>query len=329
MKIICIGSSAKDIFFPTSEGVVLETPKDLKAQRKIAFELGAKYHIEDRFESLGGCAVNQAVGLVRLGLEAACYTVLGQDLVGEWIKKEIEKAGVGSDLILSENCSSGLSAIIVDEKSGERIIFSNQEANERMKIDQDKLKNAEWISVSDPSGDWKKILDDIFTAAKASGAKVMFNPRGKNIQEDAQKVYALAGQAEILFVNKDEAIEIVSCSMQHETRNNLNDEKLLIQKLKESGAKIIVLTDGKNGAWAHDGSQLIYSAATNSQPKETTGAGDAFASGFMAAHIKGKNLEECLKWGIANSGNAVNFYGGVEGLLKEVEIKEKIGKYRN
>lgn len=325
-KVICIGSSAKDIFFPTSEGVILETPEDLKAQRKIAFELGAKYQIEDRFESLGGCAVNVAVGLTRLGVPASCYTVLGQDIVGEWIREEIKKEGVDDNLIINEDCPSGLSAIIVDKKSGERVIFSNQEANERMRVNRDKLKDAEWISVSDPNGDWRKILDDIFETAQISGARVMFNPRGRNIQEDAEKVYELAGRSEIFFVNKDEAIEIVSTNDPQFATDNLNNEEFLIKELKESGAKIVVITDGKNGAWAYDGEKLIYSQATGAKPKETTGAGDAFSSGFMAAHIKGKDFSECLKWGIANSGNAVNFYGGVGGLLTEQQIINEVNK---
>jgi ribokinase len=57
---------------------------------------------------------------------------------------------------------------------------------------------------------------------------------------------------------------------------------------------------------------------------ETTGAGDAFASGFLAAYVKSKTLPECLQWGAANAGNSVKFYGGVEGLLTEKEMEEKI-----
>ena len=52
--IICIGSAAKDIFFPTGEGILLHTPEDVEAQEKVAFEVGAKYQVDDRFESLGG-----------------------------------------------------------------------------------------------------------------------------------------------------------------------------------------------------------------------------------------------------------------------------------
>lgn len=321
-KVICIGAATQDIFFPTGEGMILETPEDITSQGKIAFELGAKFQIEDRFESLGGCAVNQACGLSRLGVTSLCYTVIGNDLVGEWIQKELEKEGVDGALITKENCPSGLSAIVVNEGSGERIIFSNQEANERIKIIPEKLEGAEWISVSDPNGEWKKILDDIFMAAEKTGARISFNPRGTNIQEDAGKVFEIAGRAEVFFINKDEAIEILT------TRNlkpeNLNDERYLLEELKNSGAKIVVITDGINGAWATDGEKIVFADALVKKAVDTTGAGDAFSSGFLAAYIKGKNLEECLKWGTANGGNSVNFYGGVEGLLKENEIEDKI-----
>ncbi len=83
MKIICIGSSSKDIFFPTDEGVILETPEDLTSQRKIAFELGAKFRAEDRYEALGGCAANVAAGLARIGFETEYYTKIGDDDLGK------------------------------------------------------------------------------------------------------------------------------------------------------------------------------------------------------------------------------------------------------
>jgi ribokinase len=320
-KIICIGSSGKDIFFPTSEGVILNTPEDLKSQKKIAFEMGAKYHIEDRFETLGGCAVNQVAGLARLGLAAACYTVLGSDMAGEWIEKELKKEGVDMDLAIKEECPSGLSAIIVDQKSGERVIFSNQEANERMKIDPEKIAGVEWISVSDLNGNWKSILDEIMKVAKASGAKTAFNPRGKNIQEDASKVFEISRQCDVFFINKDEAIEIL---VVEKSSLDSQDEKYLIQKIKNGGAKIVVMTDGTNGAWATDGEKIVFAEAQVKKAVDTTGAGDAFSSGFLAAYVKGKDLEECLRWGTANGGNSVKFYGGVEGLLKESEIEEGV-----
>jgi len=59
---------------------------------------------------------------------------------------------------------------------------------------------------------------------------------------------------------------------------------------------------------------------------DTTGAGDAFASGFLAAHLKGKNIGEALQWGIINSSNSVTEYGGQKGLLDEKNINLLIDK---
>ena len=48
---------------------------------------------------------------------------------------------------------------------------------------------------------------------------------------------------------------------------------------------------------------------------ETTGAGDAFASGFLAALFYDKDLNTALDWGLKNSASVIGKIGGVEGLL--------------
>lgn len=319
-KIICIGSTSKDIFFPTKEGKTENTPEDLTAQKKITFELGAKYHIDNRFESLGGCAANQACGLSRLGVLTDCYTSIGDDSIAEWIKDEFAKEGIKGELInIEPNCLSGLSAIVVDENRGERIIFSNQEANENLSINTEKLTNASFVSVTDLSGDWKNALDKVTQFSGENNIKIVFNPRGINIKDDSQKIAEISGKSEIFFVNKDEASEML-VNLGIKITDEGGD---LIKRIKGFGAKVVAITDGTSGAWAADGEKIIYAKATREKTIDTTGAGDAFSSAFMAAYVKGKNLEECLQWGIVNGGNVVNFYGGVRGLLSETELKAK------
>lgn len=329
MKIICIGSSAQDIFFPTSEGVILETPEEITSQRKIAFELGAKYQINDRIESLGGCAANVAVGLARLGMEVSCCTKIGNDNLGEWIKKELQREGVGIKYVQTgEGLKSDLSAIIVDEKSGERTIFFNRDSNEKLEVNPEDFNDAQWIFVSalnsTLSDGWDRKLQKIVDYCEKSGTKLALNPGQKNIKENCQRIIEVISKCEILMVNKDEALEIVSNSEDQIQSGELNDEKFLIEKLQKMGAKSITLTDGKRGAWIMDGEKLIHAKALVENPKDTTGSGDAFSSAFLAAYLKGREPEECLKWGIANGGNAVNFYGATEGLLGEEEMETKI-----
>lgn len=326
-KVICIGSASKDIFFPTDGGIVSDTPKDLLVQRKITFELGAKYQAENRYEALGGCAANAASGMAKLGLDASCYSKIGGDPLGEWIIKELKDKNVLTDSMqVEQGVSSDLSAIVVDKKSGERVIFFNRDANEKLKITPENLGGADWLFVSALNGNekesWEDNLEKILKIC-AGKSKLAFNPGPENIKNNPQKIREAIKHCKVLIVNKDEAIEIISTSNAQLTTDNLNDEKFLIKELKKYGAKIAAVTDGKRGAWACDEKNIFYAEATGNNPVETTGAGDAFSSGFMAAVIKEKSLEEALKWGIANSGNAVKFYGAIEGLL---DIKQIIDK---
>jgi ribokinase len=324
-KVICIGSACKDIFFPTSEGIVTETPDDLLSQKKISFELGAKYKIENRYESLGGVAANVGAGLSRLGIRSVCYSHIGDDDMAGWIIKELENNGVSTKLISHEkNLPGDLSAIIVDTKSGDRTIFSNQKANSQMEIIPEKLKDAEWFYVGDLHGNWEEDADNIIQTAKANGIKIAINPRQVNIHENVKKIIEIIKSCEVVFLNKDESIEILSGLGRGFSQEELNDEAFLIKKLKELGPSVLAVTDGVRGGWGYDGKDLLHIDAIEEHPIETTGAGDAFASGFFGAYLKEKTLEECLKWGAANAGSSVRFYGGVEGLLKENEILEKI-----
>ena len=44
-RVICVGSTAKDIFFPMAEGEFFDTPEDVMAQRKVAFEAVSYTHL--------------------------------------------------------------------------------------------------------------------------------------------------------------------------------------------------------------------------------------------------------------------------------------------
>ncbi|MDZ4385122.1 MAG: carbohydrate kinase family protein [Candidatus Moranbacteria bacterium] len=326
-KIICIGSSTKDVIFPMNDGIVVETPGDLECQRKITFELGAKYQLAGgRHESIGGCAANVACGLSRLGIGTFCCTRMGNDQSGEWIKDELEKNGVATDLLqMDRECRSDLSFILAHIPSEDRIIFSDRDANEKLEVLSDEIRKipAEWFFVSSLNGNkdesWEVKLDKILALVRDGDKKMVFNPGQKNIKINTQKVIEGVRQAQILIVNKDEAIEIVEKSGDFDI-NSLNDERFLAEKLNALGARTVALTDGARGAWGFDGKDFLHVAARKEKVADTLGAGDAFSSGFIAAQMKSRDLEECLRWGIANSSSVVNFYGAVEGLLDEKKI---------
>lgn len=317
-KILTIGSVTKDTFLPTNEGIIIETPEDLLCQKKIAFELGAKYHISEKHETLGGCPINVAAGMARLGLDVKCLAPIGDDETGNWIRNELERQGIDTDhLVVIEGRTSDASSIVIDKNSGERVIFSGHDASEKFEILPGKIADCQLVFIGDLSGDWKGNLDVIISDAKKSGIPIAFNPRLRAIRQDGQKIVETLSFCDFLFINKDEALEILAS-----TNAEISDsEDVIVKRFKELGVGIVALTDGVRGAWAFDGKDVFHvDALLHSNTVDTTGAGDAFASGFLSANLKGRDLLSALKWGIANSSNSITEYGGQKGLLTEEKI---------
>lgn len=313
-EIICIGSGSKDIFFPTSEMKIIDNPGDLTAKKLVAFEYGAKYQIDDRFEAPGGCAANSAQGLARLGVDVACCCRVGKEYEGTWVINSLKDEKVDVSLVqIDDIYKTDLSAILINKEDGDRTIFFNRDANEKLEINPD--MEAQWFFVSALNGDWQKNMDKIIKIVETKKIRLAVNPGQANLKENREKVIELIKEAEVLVLNRDEAIELTGGE---------NDEvKFIFSELSKLGPKIIGMTDGEDGSYAYDEGKIFHAKATKENPVDLTGAGDGFGSGFIAALVKGQSVEDALMWGTANGGHVVNFYGAKEGLLNEEQIIEK------
>jgi len=149
------------------------------------------------------------------------------------------------------------------------------------------------------------------------------NPGQKNIHEDAHAVIEALEGCSGIFVNKDEAMELVHKICKDDIQHSvLDSEKYLLQILSEYCSGFVSITDGKRGVWVQS-----QQCAVHAKPEvienavDSTGAGDSFTSGFLAAYSKGSDLEQCVSWGIANARNVIQYYGAKKGLLREDEIQ--------
>jgi ribokinase len=123
---------------------------------------------------------------------------------------------------------------------------------------------------------------------------------------------------EIIFVNKEEAEELVGDS---------TDTSDLIRRLHALGPRYVVITDGKNGSFGSNGIHSYFLPIFPMPAIETTGAGDAFATGFLASLFHGNTLPEALRWGAANAGSVVGKIGPQDGLLKLKELRKVLHRY--
>ena len=121
---------------------------------------------------------------------------------------------------------------------------------------------------------------------------------------------------DILIFNKEEAQLLVG-------KNSLNG---LFKKIYRLGPSVVVITDGKKAVHAYDGKIKYTIKPHNIKIKETTGAGDAFASAFLAGMIKKKNIEFALKLGLANAESIITHIGTKNKLLRYNEALKVLKK---
>ena len=144
----------------------------------------------------------------------------------------------------------------------------------------------------------------------------MFQPGSHQLRDGLEKLKPVMSATYAFIVNKEEAQKLLGKE---------DEVKQLLPRIYELGPKMVVITDGTNGSWSYDG-QVVRFAEIIPETKfvERTGAGDAYSTGFLAALIKGLDVEMAMRWGSANGSSVVEHVGAREGLLNIDKIEERI-----
>ena len=283
--LISIGSITQDFFLLTDRGKIFKTPKDKLAPEWLGFELGEKKSVQKIVESGGGVATNLSLGTKKLGLNSF---PLGP-------------------------AKPATSVIIVDKKTGERVIFYQKSSGD-VNLKPLRNKKTKYLSVSSLTGNWSGQANEILAYIKKNNAKLIVAPSTSMIRDGYKNLIRILKNAEIIFLNRNEAVEIMSKLTDGSPENNYS-VKYVFKYLHGFGPKIICLTDGRKGAYCSDGQKIFYSPIKKVKTVDVTGAGDAFASGFLGMYIRGASIEKSLKMGILNSANVVRYVGTTKGLL--------------
>ncbi|MDF1498348.1 MAG: carbohydrate kinase family protein [Patescibacteria group bacterium] len=324
--IITIGGATRDITFITDKGKVIKTPENLTEQSLLAFEYGSKIRSEEVFFNFGGGSCNTAATFAKLGLNVAVNCRIGKDDDGESMKKNLKGMGIVTDLIqIDKQRKTGSSLVVVDKKDGDRVIFIYKGASDFLEVKEEEINQTKWIYLTSIAGNWQEDLEEINKAISNNNIKLAWNPGATQICAGKKELESVFKNTEILVINKDEAIELVGSDEKIKLNyNETTDPKILLNIIKKWGPKVIVITDGSEGAYAYDGKNVLYSLATSKIKIDSTGAGDAFGSALVAGYILNNNIETALKYGIINSGNVVSEYGAQNGILSKDEIKKRL-----
>lgn len=315
---VTIGAATRDIFFKTDRDWVVKNEDPLK-QRLMCFEYGAKVIPKDAHFAFGGGAANTAISISRLGLRVSAIASLNEDETADAILKHLKTERVKTNLAISKgHYRTGLSVIIVD-KNGDHTAILYRGTNNNLSIKNwDFLEKTKWIYMSSLTGKSELVLNRLERELFKCRTKFAWNPGGTQLKKGYEGLKKLISQTDALILNKDEAAELVSSKDKKIDCQNINS---LIYEIKHWGSKIVIITDGANGAFAFDG-KVIYQAKTvKAKVIDTTGAGDAFGSSFVAGLEILKDTKKALALATINASSVVSHYGAQAGLLPLYKVK--------
>lgn len=311
MDAVCVGSATIDAFILLHD---LQKFSYDKFSNQISFPLGEKIPLDEYYLTLGGNACNVAVGLSRLGFQTSLAAEIGGDEFSKKIENDLQKEKVNQTLINKKSRKTPYFNIILSYE-GERTILEEKVPDEQ-NLEAGNI-NPKIVYLTSIVGDWQKVYSQAFSDNPNS--KFILNPSSRQLGESSQDLIKVLPKIEVLFVNIQEAQKIL--------QEANPDIKYILGKLKDLGVGICVVTDGRNGSYGigKDGKMFQISCASQNKPKERTGAGDAYAAGFLFGYLDGRLTRECMKYGAINAESVISQIGAQQGLLsrEQIEIKYK------
>ncbi|OGH68589.1 MAG: hypothetical protein A3I29_03275 [Candidatus Magasanikbacteria bacterium RIFCSPLOWO2_02_FULL_44_11] len=286
----------------------------------LCFPYGQKISINDSFQALGGNAADVAVGASRLGLKTALLTTLGGDAGAQLVSTKLQAEGIATDYIMTDPKSLTRYSIILNYKS-ERTILTH--ADKRNYAWPDNVGGANWLYYSGLGAGFEKVQKKILQYLKNhSSTRLAVNPGSYMLEHGRAALKDVLLQTDLLFVNLEEA-EILSGT----TLAKQKSVEALLRALLALGPDEVVITDGEKGAWASTSDEWWHIAALPVKVVSKTGAGDAFASGYLAARFYEHDIKNALQWGIANSSAVIGQHGAQTGLQNKTGLLGLVKKY--
>ena len=313
-KIQClsIGDTGLDYFIRMEAPRTEESPNN-PGNTDVCFEMGAKIPVDTLFENIGGNAANVAAGMKKLGVRAELYTFLGDDSTAGRIKASILGEQLTETFVFERPYEESKTSFILSFGKN-RTILSHHADRTYEAYD---LPEAGWIFLTSMSKGSEPIIEKVLETIKSRKGDTLlaFNPGSYFLKHQLHLCKSILPNTDIVFLNKEEAQKILYTSEE-------NIQKLIRKLIIELHCAQVVLTDGTNGAYSHDEDEIYYIASLPFTPVEVTGAGDAFAAGFLAATIQKKSIEDCLRYGAVNSARTIQKIGSTQGQCFKDEMKQ-------
>ncbi|MTH46843.1 carbohydrate kinase family protein [Intestinirhabdus alba] len=309
-EVICLGTAIVDI--------------PLQPVSKNIFDVDS-YPLERIAMTTGGDAINEATIISRLGHRTALMSRVGQDAAGQFIvdhcrKENIDIQSLKQDADIDTSINVGL--VTAD---GERTFVTNRNGSlwklNINDVDMSRFPRAKLLSLASifnsPLLDGRALVE-IFRHARAHRLTICADMIKPRLNETLADIREALGYVDYLFPNFDEAKTLTGKA----TLDEIADSFL------ECGVKTVVIKTGRQGCFIKGaGVSMTVPAVPGITAIDTIGAGDNFASGFIAALLEGKGLRDCALFANATAAISVLSVGATTGVKNRKLVEQLLDEY--
>lgn len=311
-EVVTVGSAILDVLVKSKSFKLVES-RDFPGGVAVCEAYEGKIEADEVEVASGGGGTNNAVSYARKGLKTAVIAEIGADSIGRMVSAELVREKVDSRfLVIEEGEATGISVILVSSEGG-RSIVTHRGASRMLThkdIPWERLRTR-WLHISSLGGRLA-LLEELCRWARKHKVRVAINP-GKQEIRQKERLLKCIRNVDVLIMNREEASLF--------TETNYLDKKIFRSNACLVGPKISVITAGKEGGKVcADGQCLFYKGSAKVKRISSLGAGDAFGSGFVAALIYKKSLDEAIEWGRRNAESVLGFLSAKRGLLYLSEL---------
>jgi sugar/nucleoside kinase (ribokinase family) len=265
--------------------------------------------------STGGCAVNCSIALARLGHPPRLVTRVGADILGDFMKSELDRNGIDTAHVVRDPQKSTSFSFVGVPTGGERSFIHIKGANDSLAesdVPDALLRGVRFVFLAGTM-----LMDSLdaepaarlLARAKAAGATTLLDTvyvEGLDRQEWMRRVGPALSEVDYFIPSEAEARAIADTS----------DLSAAASDFRNRGARQVVIKCGSRGVLCVDsaGSETLVPAIDVERVVDATGAGDCWSAGFIAALSRRYSVAHAARIGNAVAALSVQAPGATAGL---------------
>lgn len=266
--------------------------------------------------TIGGCAANVSVDLVRCGRSVEFAGVVGDDPLGEFSTRFLTDAGVGLDSLVVSQERPTSASLIVPVKGDDRRFIHATGANDAFspsRLNRDRLFESRVLYLGGYciSDTWPvEDVVQLFKEAQARQVLTVLDVVIPRPDEYWSRIAPILRYTDAFLPNNDEGFAITG----------IRDPLEQALRFRSAGAREVVITCGEQGLVAV-GEKSLKAGRFSVEFIDGTGSGDAFSAGFILGLLEERSFEERLAFGSALGASCVQSLGATTGVFDRENLE--------